>query len=394
MINPKKSPLRRSVSAALSAALLLSSWGPAVTLSFAQQVAGKSSVISVIPQLGLLPVIPGAQLGSPSVLSLTPSALSLAPSINLAAPSLNAALQIAAPTAAKPAVAQVTPAASKPLLPSVSVPSALEAVKPSAPGESYGRAASDDFSRRITGETLAAGSGEVSDPVAVESALSPSSLSSSLSAPTRIERENGAPVIPEAKAPTRPEGEKRGAFFPLVLAGASSLIWGAFELARWGGHAFTAAQSAPTTGGAFLGYAAAAAMIVTGAFVLNAVVDASIFLAAVWRGRHVRDADLRNFLRAEVLEGRLDGNAAALVKAYRPDNKYKDFTFAFASRGLIWVRPELAATPWLLRQVLLHELTHMKASAPRGPYGGLVARMSKCLGPSWVVKSMPANAPG
>lgn len=370
MINSKKSPFRRSVSAALSAALLLSSWGPAASSAFAQQVTGRATSVSVIPQLGLLPVSPGAQLGSPSVLSLTPSALSLSPSVNLAAPSLNAALHIAAPTAAKPAVAQVIPAASKPLLPPVAVPSALEAVKQSAPTESYGRAAADDFSKRITGEALAAGSGEVPDPVAVESALSPSAMGSSLSAPTRTERENGAPVIPEAKAPTRPEGEKRGAFFPLVLAGASSLLWGAFELARWGGHAFTAAQSAPTTGSAFLSYAAAAAMFATGAFILNAVVDVTSFLAAIWRGRHVRDADLRAFLRSEVLEGRLDGNAAALVKAYRPDHKYTDFTFAFASRGLIWVRPELAATPWLLRQVLLHELTHMKASAPRGPPRG------------------------
>ncbi len=255
-------------------------------------------------------------------------------------------------------------------------PSAVEGVKHSAPSESSAHAAAQDFSR-LTNEVLIQGRGEISDPVSSVN-LPFSNLRSSL----EPSRENGAPVLPEPAPPRKPEGEKRGAFFPLVLAGASGLIWGAVEFARWGNSAFSAASAEPTMGATILAVGAIGAMALTGAFVLNAVVDTAVFVAAMWRGRKVSDTDLRAFLRAEVLEGRLDGNAAALVKAYRPDSRYKDFTFAFASRGLIWVRPELAATPWLLRTVLIHELTHMRAHAARGPpraaiYGLLSAFLSE-----------------
>jgi hypothetical protein len=242
-------------------------------------------------------------------------------------------------------------------------PTALEAVKPSAPGETFGRAAAEDFSRRVTGETLAAGSGDVGGPVSVGGGIfSPRAGLASA-------RENGAPVLREPAAPTKPEGEKRGAFFPLWLASFSGLAWASAELARWSAHAGGSAQ---TTGATALAVAAIAAMTLTGAFVLNTAIDAVVFAAAMWRGRGIDEASLRSFLRAEVLEGRLDGNAAALIKAYRPESRYADFTFAFASRGHVWVRPELAATPWLLRQVLLHELHHMKTAAPRGPPRGAI----------------------
>jgi len=246
------------------------------------------------------------------------------------------------------------------------VPSAVAGVKQSAPSESSAHAGAQDFSR-LTNEALIEGRGEISDPVASVN-LPLSGLRSSL----EPSRENGAPVLPEPAPPRKPEGEKRGAFFPLILAGASGLVWGAVEFARWGAHTLSAVSAEPTTGATILAVGAVGAMVLTAAFVLNAVVDTAVFVAAMWRGRKVSDTDLRAFLRAEVLEGRLDGNAAALVKAYRPDNRYKDFTFAFASRGLIWVRPELAATPWLLRTILIHELTHMRAHAPRGPPRGVV----------------------
>lgn len=341
--------------------MLLSSWGPSVSSAFAQQATGKSAAVSAVPQLGLVPAGIGAGLGSPSVLPLMPSPLmSLSPA--LAAPSLSAALNVAAPAAAVPAAA-----VAKPVLPAVAVPSALEAVKPSAPGESFGRAAAEDFAKRATGENLLNGSELGADAGA---GVDASALESPRFA-ALARRVNGAPVnVQEPAAPTKPEGEKRGTLFPMALAGLSGLAWGAAEFARWGSHAFSAAAAAPTVGGTILAVAAIGAMVLTGAFVLNAVVDSVAFLVAMRRGRGVTDPDLRAFLRAEVLEGRLDGNAAALVKAYRPDSRYKDFTFAFASRGLIWVRPELAATPWLLRRILLHELHHMSASAPRGPPRG------------------------
>lgn len=375
----KYSSSRRCLSAALCAAMLLSSWGPNASSAFAQRVAGKVSSVSVVPQLGLLPATPGAGSGTPSVLPLSSPLTSLSPS--LAAPSLNAARPVAAPAAAVAAAAQVAVkpliAAAKPVLPAAAVPSALEAVKPSAPGEAFGRAAAEDFAARVTGERLLNGNGMVADTGAsVDASAAESFRRSQLSAP----RENGAPVnVHEPAPPTKPEGEKRGLGFPLAFAGLSGLAWGLVEFARWGAHALSAAPAEPTIGGTILAVAAIGAMALTGVFVLNALVDAVAFVGAVWRGRKVTDADLRAFLRAEVLEGRLDGNAAALIKPYRPDNRWKDFTFAFASRGQIWVRPELAATPWLLRQILLHELTHMKASAPRGPPRGALRGLLSAL---------------
>lgn len=371
----KASPFRRYLSAALSAAMLLSSWGPAVSSAFAQQVAGRAVNVSAVPQLGLLPVTPGAGLGTPSVLPLSSPLSSLSPS--LAAPSLTPALSVAAPAAAVPAAAHVGVkalaakpqiAAAKPVLPALTpVASALEAVKPSAPGESFGAAAAQDFAERITGERILNGNGMVADTGAdVDASIRQPFRRSDLTP----SRENGAPVISEPAPPTKPEGEKRGLGFPLALAGLSGLAWGLTEFARWGAASFAAAQAEPTLGATVLAIGAIGAMVLTGAFVLNVAVDAVSFVGAMWRGRKVTDNELRAFLRAEVLEGRLDGNAAALVKPYRPDSRFKDFTFAFASRGQIWVRPELAATPWLLRQILLHELTHMKASAPRGPPRG------------------------
>ena len=376
--------MRRLSSAALSAAMLLSSWGPGASYAVAQQVSGRSSPISVVPQIGLLPTTPGAGLGSPSVLSLTPSLNTLIPS--LAAPSINAA-----PGAAVAAAAQIAPVkAVKPVFAAVPAPTALEAVKPNAPTESFGRAAADDFAARITGERLLNGNELGADAGAHVDASVTETYTSQLSAPSR---ENGAPVnVNEPLPPSKPEGEKRGTFFPLWLATFSGLIWAGVEGARWSSHAFFTAQSSPPS--IAVSALAIGAMVLTSAFVLNTVVDSSVFIASMWRGRSVTDTDLRAFLRAEVLEGRIDGNAAALVKPYRPDNRYKDFTFAFASRGLIWVRPELAATPWLLRQVLLHELHHMKTAAPRGPPRGRIRGVFSALVSEIRARTIEFKGPG
>ncbi len=359
-----KTPFIRFVSGALSGAIVLTSWGPGASSAVAQSVTRAASVPAQMP-LGSVGL--GSHLPAPSVdplvnpLSLSPSLPSL-PHVS-AAPSPIPA-PITAPAAAKPAAALPVPAAlANP------APSALEKVSPRAGGESFASASHEDFAARVTGETLIKGSGDAAEPVvSVPSSLSPARLAASAGETADVEPAR-APV---PGVPTKPEGQKRGAFFPLWLAGLSGAVWGAVELARWGSHAFAAAQAEPSAGGTALAVAAIGAMVLTGAFVLNAVVDAVVFVAAMRRGRDVSDQRMRDFLRAEVLEGRLDGNAAALVRPYRPDNRYKDFTFAFASRGQIWIRPELAATPWLMRLVLLHELHHMRASAPRGPPKGAI----------------------
>lgn len=141
----KKSLSRYSLSAALCVAMLLSSWGPSVSSAFAQQVAGKASSVSVVPQLGPLPVTPGVGLGSPYVLPLMPSP-SLYPAP--AAPSLNAAAKpvlpatpglspsqpaaISAAMTARKAQVQMQPANHEPLLQSHTAGGASRPLSPAS----------------------------------------------------------------------------------------------------------------------------------------------------------------------------------------------------------------------------------------------------------------------
>ncbi|MBI4061829.1 MAG: S8 family serine peptidase [Elusimicrobia bacterium] len=311
---------RRCLSAALSAALLSSSWGPAAYSASAQQAAGKVSAVSAVPRLGAVPASLGAGLSSPPALPLSaPSSLTS----SLPAPTIDASIPN----------------------PDPAVPSALEAVEPSAPGEAFGRAAAEDFSRRATGEALADGGESVVEPSA---AGEPAEVRSALPPARRAQRAKAAPAV-----------HWRAATDEAVAASRTGL----------------------SAGETVLAVAAVSAALLTGALFLYAAAVPAVFVAAMWRGRAVDDARLASVLRDMVLDKRygLDANAAALVRPYRPDNRYKDFTFAFASRGLIWVRPELAATPWLLRLVLIHELKHMELGAPRGPPRGAVRGLWSAL---------------
>ncbi|MBI3566347.1 MAG: S8 family serine peptidase, partial [Elusimicrobia bacterium] len=180
-----------------------------------------------------------------------------------------------------------------------------------------------------------------------------------------------APALAEAYPP-RAEREERSARYPLGCAAVAGAVWGVVKLAGMAAGKMTAAalgtHSAVATVGAVVGATAAgAALFAVGAFGLNAVVDLAAFAIAMRRGRGVTDDEFRAVVRREVMEGRLDPNAAALLKPYRPQGRWSDLTFGFAARGSIFVRPELAATPFFLRMVLVHELAHLKASSTRGP---------------------------
>ena len=235
-----------------------------------------------------------------------------------------------------------------------------------APSEAAAASGSADFARRVTGEALIAGrSAEIASPTASASSRASKAAVASRSAVSP----RPAASVP---APTKAEGLRRSAGFPLLMAALSGAAWAGFELARWSG-AIGALAGTPDAGSALLGWAAFGALLATGAFALNTIADAALFAVATWRGRDVTDEQLRRVLLREVMEGRLDPNAAALVRPYRPSGRLPDFTFAFASRGFVFMRPELAATPWLMRMVLLHELHHLRASPTRGPPRGRFA---------------------
>ncbi|MDX6770007.1 MAG: S8 family serine peptidase [Elusimicrobiota bacterium] len=174
--------------------------------------------------------------------------------------------------------------------------------------------------------------------------------------------------------PPRAERENRTALFPLWLAAVSGAAWLALEASRWTAASFSASGGEPTAALAALGIAAATTLAISGAFVLNAAFEAATYGLMLWKGRKITDEQFRAFLRAEVLEGRLDANAAALIKPYRPDG-WNGMAFAFAARGSIWVRPELLAFPAFLRLTLLHELSHVKRGGTRGPPRGALRRV-------------------
>ncbi|MDE2490050.1 MAG: S8 family serine peptidase, partial [Elusimicrobia bacterium] len=163
--------------------------------------------------------------------------------------------------------------------------------------------------------------------------------------------------------PPRAERRNRSALFPLLPAALSAGVAGTAKAAAWGALALGAHAALPAvlgaigTGGLFLG----------GTLAVLTVVEGAVLQAALARGRGTSDEQFRAFVRGEVLAGRLNPNAAALLRPYRPRGRLTDWTFAFASRDSIWVRPELIASPVLFRLVLVHELQHWTSSPTRGP---------------------------
>lgn len=247
-------------------------------------------------------------------------------------------------------------------------PSDMDALPPDAASEASGRAAETDFTKRLG---LAASSEEPS--------------SAAVDAPP----EGRAPLAPFSASapresrgvealPPRSERENRSALFPLWFAAVSGAAWLALELSRWTTAALAVSAGEPTATVTVLGAAAATMLVLSGAFVLNAAVEAAAYGLMAWKGRKVTDEQFRAFLRAEVLEGRLNANAAAMIKPYRPAG-WNGMTFAFTARGSIWVRPELLVFPNFLRVTLGHELTHVLARGPRGPPRGAVRRIIHSL---------------
>lgn len=371
---------QRLLAALLSLAVALSgapAWAVAVRAS--GQVRGSLPAAPVLPTVSVLPALSGAL-----PLQLPPSALpgpALAPAPHSAGPAPGAPAAAPVPAGAPLAPASVSPFAPAPASPlapapaaagrtqtpferslgALSGPSELSGLPQGASAESSGRAAESDFSRKL---------GLDAPPARALDAAAP--------APGR----GAGPLAPFAGAASKARGaveelpppserEHRSALFPLWLAGLSGAAWMLIEISRWSAQALSSAE--PSTAVAVLGIAAVSALTVSGLFVLNAAVETAGYALMLWKGRGISDEQFRSWLRAEVLEGRLDANAAAMIRPYRPNRGgWNGLSFAFAARGAIWVRPELLAYPSILRMTLLHELSHVRAYRGRGPpRGGL-----------------------
>jgi hypothetical protein len=353
----------RWTAAALSAALLLSSFGPQAASAAAQEMSAHVPV---------RPAGAGQGISAPSVLTSPLPSMAASALAPLAAPSAApSAAPLAAPAVLGPAV---LPAAAPALLPSALAPAARAAAPaPAAVVASFAervarpladpRADAAAHLNKVYDESSSAAAAPEPVPMSAAASDGPSGLS-----PASSREAARAPSSAEA-LPPRAEREERSARYPLALAVLAGSVWAVLKAASWSALQFhaTAASVPHAALSTVIGVAATTALFAAGAFALNAVVDAALFAGVLWRGKGVTDERFRAFVRREVAEGRLDGNAAALLKPYRPQGRFTDMTFAFAARGSIWIRPELAASPAVFRLVMVHELQHLKASSTRGP---------------------------
>lgn len=351
---------KRLVCAALSAAVTLSSFGPQAASAAAQEMAASRAAVRmpaapvVLPVSAAMPSLLGARIPSLGSAASAPSlaAPAVAPSVVPAA--LPSAVRAAVPIAAAPAAA-------------------LPAAPASAATAALGRLEERVARPLLDPKTDAAAHLErVFDSAQSAGAPAPAlgeSVPAGRAAPLAPAAQRVVTVRQDEPLPPRSERENRSASFPLTMAAASGLGWLAVKAVEYGITALTShiAVAEPASATVALGVAAAGMLVLGGTFLLNAAVDAAAFGLAMWRGRKVSDEDFRAFVRAEVASGRMDANAATLLKPYRPQSRLPDFTFAFAAHGSIWMRPELISTPVLFRTMLVHELHHWKAASTRGP---------------------------
>lgn len=375
--------MRRTLAAVLSAAVALTSVpASAANVVRTGNIRAAGPVTPVVPSIGRnLPlsgaVLTGAPHLSPSMpsLSVSPSLIQgavavpapLAPAAVLSAaqagPAAPQAVSAARALPGAPAAPNDAPTPFERSLKALGLSSDIGALPEDAPAEGSGAAARTDFDKRLGLAGIEAEAAAFAEPSL--RARGP------LAAPTAHEARRGPAGMDYV--PHRSQRENRSALFPLWLATLSGAAWLALEASRWSAGALS---GEPTTAMAAVGIAAATTLVISGVFALNAIVEAATFGLMLWKGRKVDDREFRDFLRAEVLEGRLDANAAALIRPYRPNRgEWNGLTFAFAARGQIWVRPELIVFPRLLRMTLLHELSHLKRGAVRGPPRGMLRRV-------------------
>ncbi len=208
--------LKRLVSLALSAALVVLSVGIDARQAFAQSVVGRATPVSAAPQIGLGSLnAPAPSMAAP-VLSLSAPSWS-APSFLVAAP---AALKPAAPAAA---IAQKVLAAAP----------VLQAMAKTGTGGSAAATAGRDLENILTG----AKSARVSEPGDAVAAGVPSALAPSLSAPSAAPEAPKAAVpaaAPKAEAPKTVESASSYSFHRLALKTIAAVTGAVFSLPQAG----------------------------------------------------------------------------------------------------------------------------------------------------------------
>ncbi|MFA6318920.1 MAG: hypothetical protein WC943_16040, partial [Elusimicrobiota bacterium] len=316
-------------------------------------VAPAAGVVSVVP--GLVPSDAPAGTGLPSA-------------------AVPAAVLSAVPVLA-PLLSRNQAAASVPgdrfgkMVSDLQAPSPLSTLKQDAPAEDRSAAGTKDFELRL-GLAVSEAFGEGA------SAQAPETLTASGLLPSGRQVRDASAVEDRTPAAPAPRPAYRSAFFGPSLAaaaaGISIAIHAALSLAAKGVALVSPAilSDGGSTLLSGLGLAVQASAVSAGAAVavcaVAAVAAVSAFALAMRRGAGVSDEDFQDFVRGEVLAGRIDPGLGALVKPYRPVSRW-DFNYGALLNGRVYIRPELSASPALFTTVLAHELEHLKDRRERGP---------------------------
>jgi hypothetical protein len=392
--------MRKAIAALLSLALVGLSAGLDPWEAMASEVApvradGSGAGVAVIPNAAV-----GAQF-QPAGLTAAPLSgfqgtlrtLPSAPPVTTSRVAAAVVLPtLAAPVAAVPAAAAVpqtflpalpaalaapaaqTQAAQTPFersMQSLQAPSLVQAVPAQAGSETAADAAGRDFALRL-GEKALPDAAEAATPATTDSVSLLPRLAPAASADPAFAE---VPVsLPNTSVSARKQA--KSPVFPAAVAAVAALVGEGVRAAAAlaGGAAAHAAGAAPVYT-ALQAAASVAGFTVLGVgavFAAGALLDAGAYAYGMWRGRQVTDADFWDHVRGEVMAGRMDAGVAEMLRVHRPGKISWGMDLGFTAGGTIHLRPELAATPWLFRQVLSHELSHLRGERQRGPPTGRI----------------------
>ncbi|MBI4425204.1 MAG: S8 family serine peptidase [Elusimicrobia bacterium] len=189
-------------------------------------------------------------------------------------------------------------------------------------------------------------------------------------------------------APARPRGpQHRSTVFPVMVAAAATVaawvvtqvapVLIGFAVSAWAGSE-AVAQVGPT-GQAVWALVSAVIFAGTSLLGLYALTDAGLLAGAIWRGKTVSASEFHAAVKEALRRIGVDtGTASALagvtptsgfVRPFWGGNAKTRLSYGFTTPQGIYLRPELARTPWLLRMVLRHELYHFVVDRARAPPG-------------------------
>ncbi|TPW20969.1 MAG: alkaline serine protease, partial [Elusimicrobia bacterium] len=411
--------MKRILATTLSAALLLVAPGSQGWAQLARTAAAPVRTVPVVPGLGVSGAAPMvAPLSAPSLAAPTlslpaaslpvspvvaaPQILSLQPAAPVgvgAAANVSAVASVATPGSAAPALkaaAQAAPEAAKTFQAMLKALSLPGLVAPKSGSDAQSSQASADFSMRLGGAEALRGSAVSEAPMPAGSRVFSGLAKPGSAAVAVSEPEEGARPSTSLRtspiAPGVPQGARhRSVYFPLALAAVSAVWFAGMALAPYAAGlvqtllpaGFSALTALPGPDSAIAAAASLLFMAAGASLALSAVYaawEAVLFTFAVARRAPVSDEEFWKFARKEVRRWGLHPSVAAsllgtgpgrgLLRVWRPNQPFSHLSFGFTANGAIWLRPELARTPWLFRWVLKHELAHYARDKGRGPPQG------------------------